>query len=339
MGQSLEVPISLLRTIAFNFNMDANHINQQSIKQDLAKYISGYRGEKSIKYFMYNIINKNYKVFHNARLFTKGQNFEIDVLMITDQFLSIIDVKNTSGNIRFDHEFGAMYQKYQGKEKVYQDPIEQVNRHKRLLEIWLNERGYKIPIETLVCFVNKHAILERGQSPVDPRIIYGYKLAQKYKELQEKYQNHPSKILTNKLINQLTEESNPLDQELFKKYGMNKEDFKPGVICSQCLKKTVKRQRHHWICAECGFTDHEAPIRALKDYFLIFGPKITNEQARQWLNENNADYVKRLLDKWSVRKEGTGRSLVYYLDFDYQTDFEYLLNYLEKHFKRPENKF
>ncbi|WP_277673918.1 nuclease-related domain-containing protein [Piscibacillus halophilus] len=321
------VPIKVLRTIAFKHNINPSHMSYPIMTQDLNKYMAGMKGERSIHFFLYPIIHKNYTPFYNARLYAFGQHFEIDVLLITNQFILILEVKNLLGRIRFDHQSGGMIQIKDDVETLYQDPIIQVERHKTLLQKWLSDRGYQVPIETLVCFVNRNVILDR-ETHTDPRIIYGYKLAQKYEELVEQYYNHSYVLLKEKLYNLINSENQPLDITLMKKYGLNEHDFKPGILCLNCLSKTMVRNRHIWKCQNCHSEDAEALLRGLKDYFLIFGSNITNEKARSWLKESDRHYIKKILDRLSADKTGTRKSTNYILDFNYEEDYNYLLKLL-----------
>ncbi|RPF54087.1 nuclease-related domain-containing protein [Aquisalibacillus elongatus] len=325
----MEFPKSLLRSIAYYLNLHPSHNSRPLIKQDILKYQSGFLGERSIQYFLYPIIYKNFLPFHNARLTTHGQNFEIDLTLITSQFLLIIEVKNHRGDILLDHESGGMLQTISNSTKLYQDPIIQVERQRDLLDAWLRERGFQIPIETVVVFTNRNVTINR-QADTDSRIIYGYKLAPIFKQLQQQYQSHPHVIQKERFNRLLVEESNPLDIKFMNKYDIVEEDFVLGATCSRCLKKTMMRNRHIWKCAECGYEDSDAMVKALKERYMIYGPKITNEQARQWLKETDRHYIRKLLMRLAEDQIGTGKGAKYIMNFDERKDYEFLIDWFQR---------
>ncbi|WP_054754795.1 nuclease-related domain-containing protein [Piscibacillus salipiscarius] len=230
------LPIKLLRTIAYLRNLESSHPTYSNLNQDFKRSVAGMQGEKSISYYLYPIIEKDYRVFYNVRLFINGQYFEIDVLLISRNFILIIEVKNLKGRIMFDHKSGGMIQSKDGDFQTYQDPVLQISRQEALLSNWLKERGIHIPVKSVACFVNRHVILEPGEH-TDSRIIYGYKLPLVYERFQSEFKSHPQAISENFLYNILIRENQPLDIKLMNKYGLTKQDFKPGLSCIHCSKK------------------------------------------------------------------------------------------------------
>lgn len=327
MGKTSDLPIKLLRQLAYLFNLDPSHMGFTLLKQDLSMYKAGLKGEKSINFFLYPIIYKNYLRFHNLRLYYHGQNFEIDLLLITNQFLLIIEVKNYRGSLYLDHDSGGLVQVFEDQEKLYQDPTLQVERQRDLLSEWLKQKGYHVPIETLVCLVNQNGILKRDDH-TSSHIIYGYKLAHEYQELQKRYHNHPHVINPESLLNLLVTENNPLDSRLMRKYKIEENDFAPGVVCLNCFRKSMVRERNIYVCKNCSNQDPDGLIRGLKDYFLIHGPQISNDKARNWLGESNANYMKKSLNRLTNKKIGTNRGTNYIFEFNYEDDFDYIIQYL-----------
>ncbi|MGP4072336.1 nuclease-related domain-containing protein [Piscibacillus sp. B03] len=329
MGKTSDLPIKLLRQLAYLFNLNPTHVGYTLLKKDLSMYKAGHKGEKSINYFLYPIVYKNYLRFYNLRLYYQGQNFEIDLLLITNQFLLIIEVKNYRGTLYLDHDSGGLIQVFEDQVKLYQDPTLQVERQRELLSEWLKLKGYHVPIETLVCLVNQNGILKRDNQ-TSSQIIYGHKLAYEYQELQKRYQNHPHVINPENLMEILITENNPLDPSLMHKYKIEENDFAPGVVCLNCFKKSMVRERNTYICKNCSNQDPGGLMRGLKDYFLIYGPQITNEKARLWLGENNTHFMRKNLYRFTDKKIGTNKGTTYILDFNYDEDFNHMISYLRQ---------
>ncbi|GEL78644.1 nuclease-related domain-containing protein [Tenuibacillus multivorans] len=333
MFQTQKIPSTLLKIIAYQIHLPSNHKSIQKIEADIAKSISGYYGEKSIAYYINSIVNKNFEPVQNIYLNIYGRFFEIDALLVNDKFLLITEVKNHRDVVTIDHELGVMVQQGRRGEKTYQDPILQAEKQAQLLDMWLKNNGYDIPIEILAVFTNQNVVVKRPENgKLDSRIIYGYKLNQKYEEISKKYTNHPVLNDRYELINKILDDTRLFNKSLLKNYNLKMNDFMPGVTCPNCDRIGMVREKHKWRCLGCHHTDKYAHIRALKEYFLIFGPEITNKKAREWLGIESRYVAKYLLQQIAHKQVGKGRQTVYILNFDLQKDFNYLLEYNKKQY-------
>ncbi|ANC79101.1 hypothetical protein ABE65_020750 [Fictibacillus phosphorivorans] len=108
---------------------------RQSLEVELSKMTAGYRGEDSINYFLNMLPNKKEcHVLHDLRIPHESTFFQIDTLIVNPTYILIIEVKNISGNLFFDHTFNQLIRTKNGIEEPFQDPISQVERQKYQLE-------------------------------------------------------------------------------------------------------------------------------------------------------------------------------------------------------------
>jgi hypothetical protein len=88
----------------------------------------------------------------------------------------------------------------------------------------------------------------------------------------------------------------PPTSYLFKNYGIQRSELLTGVRCpSYTSLLPLIRDKQKWYCPSCHKFSKDAHIKALKDYFLLFDTKITNQQFREFAHLKSSDTAKRLL--------------------------------------------
>ncbi|MFS0864077.1 nuclease-related domain-containing protein [Fredinandcohnia sp. 179-A 10B2 NHS] len=160
--KELEIPLRLRKIDALLKRLHETFPKYSIISEEYGRRMAGYLGEKSLKYYLSLLKDKNYLIFHNLRLpDTSGEHFfEIDLLLISPKFLLTIDAKNYRGELHFDGKFDQFIQTVGDKKKSYSCPIAQTNRHKMQLRKLLESAKFpSIQIENLVVFTNPSAII------------------------------------------------------------------------------------------------------------------------------------------------------------------------------------
>ncbi|WP_194840892.1 nuclease-related domain-containing protein [Filobacillus milosensis] len=327
MNKPHEPPTKLLKMLTLNRNI-ADLTKIPDFNDDIASFSSGYKGELSIDHDLNYILDDHFRL-HNLRLPINDWHFEIDTLLILKNFFLILEIKNLKDIIMIDHEKGIMTQHTNGEIRTYQDPILQVEKQARQLDYWLTQRGYTIPIETLVVFVNKNVHLKDNHHE---RVIYPFRLSHKYYEFKEKLQYLPS-IPTQELSQMLINSHERHNPDFLEKYNLKEEDFLPGYLCEKCGQKTIHRMGYAWKCSPCNFIDRQAPLNRLKERYLLFGPEITARQASEWL-QVPVPTAGFMLRNYGFTKVGKKKGTKYNMEFDHSTAFQFLLDYSDQLYKR-----
>ena len=123
------VPLSIRTLEALGRRISPNHPSFQLIKSDLTKRKAGLRGEQSLDYYLNEPALDHYSIFHDIRLSVHGHPFQIDTLMLTNQFVLILEVKNISGTLHFDQKFNQLIRTTSdGREEGFPDPFSQVSQ-------------------------------------------------------------------------------------------------------------------------------------------------------------------------------------------------------------------
>ncbi|MGP4072286.1 NERD domain-containing protein [Piscibacillus sp. B03] len=320
--------VKLLKLLAINRQIIPGHKVLTVLEEQIARYSSGYYGEVSIDYHLKYIL-ENLPKLSNIRLKLNGIYFEIDTILFCEKFILLLQVKNVVGRISVDHHVGQMVQNYKGELTSYQDPILQVEKHARLLSNWLRQKGITVPIETLVVFTNKNAIIEHDHQQLDQRVISGYKLSHAYYQLENMYKNQPSITNRMQIFQELQRNNQIYDMNLLEELELSENDLAPGAVCPNCFRKRMIYYRSNFTCEYCHTQNTNTLQEVLKDYYLIFGSEISSDTLSQWLNVDSTT-ASRLLKNQGFQSKGGKRYRSYLLEYDYRTDFEYLLSYNKK---------
>ncbi|WP_027965246.1 nuclease-related domain-containing protein [Halalkalibacillus halophilus] len=322
------IPQPLLQYAALERNLQCTHPLYETVTNHLSMYRAGYFGEKSLDYYL-SFDDFPYEKVDSCRLYNGQHHFQMDKLLIFPQFILLIEIKNYTDQITFDHEFGTLIQtKSDGTEKPYQDPLAQIQNQEYNLQNWLERRIPNVPpIEKLIVFVNKNVNLKRSAAlRLDPRIITGYLFPSHLRKLHSKYSERPSIIDPEYVSNLLKKENQPLNIRALDRLSISESELFKGVKCFICLKNLMNYSKGVWRCTNCSGKGRENHIEALKDYFLLVDNTITNAQARNWLGIDSFHSARRILNSANLTREGNSSSTKYRSNWNIQEDYKYLLD-------------
>ncbi|MGP4073496.1 nuclease-related domain-containing protein [Piscibacillus sp. B03] len=322
-----EIPIPLLQLAGLKKRVETTHPQFPVIADDHTIHQSGYRGELAFDYYLRAIDDEETAILNGLRVV--GSNpFQMDNLILNPYFFTLAEVKNFSGTIEFDHEFGQMTQHSNGRTRSFKDPINQVDTQIFHLQNWLMQHGYSaIPIVALVIFVSNNVHLSRADShAVDPRIIRPGKFIEKYQELKQKF---TTRVLSDQqLINLsrfLKKHHRPLRLDVLKKYHLTAKDIRPGAPCPECYYLPAVRLHGRWSCPSCQWVGKDAHHLAFKDFQLLYKDTITNREARWLLQVDDIQVVSKLLKSAEFQATGSRKGRVYHLNYDFQKDYNHLV--------------
>ncbi|WP_203362848.1 nuclease-related domain-containing protein [Bacillus sp. REN10] len=310
-------PLSLQQLQVLERRLPPHHVKKEAVVDCLTKEAAGYKGEKSLDYPLSLLPPNDYQIFHDLRLFEQMNYFQLDTLIVTRQFLLILEVKNYYGTLIFDSNFHQMTRLADGKEEGFPDPLLQVNRQKEQLKRWLSRHGYEdLPIQTFVVISQPRTII-KASAQVAERIIHSASLPLKIQQLEMK---HPFPIIDfqhlSNLSHQLLNSHCPLRTDILKKFHISPSELITGVQCPSCSSLPMIRRQRKWFCPRCEHTSKDAHLSALKDYSLLIGKIISNRQARDFLQISSEHIAKKLLKSTGLPYSGQTKARKYHLQFD-----------------------
>lgn len=315
--KEVQKPIYLLKLEAALRRVIPDFVRRGEIVDELGRTAAGYRGERSIGYDLNYIDEKKYSIFNAKRLPGVSSFFQLDNLLASSQFLLIPEVKNMSGELYFDKHFNQLVQLKDGERYVYPDPIEQVERQKEELAIWLSKGRFPdIPIETLVVFTNPHAYIKASPdyTAAFEKVIRSIKLPYKIRQFEDKYTRDVfTKKDLRRLARWLERDHTPYNPDILQKFGIRRVDIMKGVHCPKCSRFTMKRGRNNWICPHCHFASKTAHIPSINDYFLLLGETISNRELREFLQLSSKHVATDILTSLNIPYTGKFKGRIYHL--------------------------
>ena len=240
--------------------------------------------------------------------------FQIDALLLSPKLIILLESKNYSGTLTLEKH--QLKQEVNNTKMIYDNPIAQVNRHKILLQYFLQK--YQIPplpIETLVVFTNSSAEVKiaTGYYDAEKYICKAANLLLKMRELEKFYPKEQfNQKMMGKIRKLLLSKHTPLRSDFLKTMGITKSDILPGFLCSICLNVPMKYYRNKWICPSCQQISTESCEEAIKDYFLLFHSSITNSELQEFLQLPTRRAAAYQLELLKFPSTGTKKGRIYH---------------------------
>ena len=145
---------------------------------------SGLKGEKLLSRIAKKHKN-SYNIFLNLPIRYKRNRSEIDMLMVSENGILIVEVKNHSGTLvgSDKDEMWCQYKHYKdghSTESEMKNPIKQLSRQREILKNILRSHGYDVWIDGVVYFSNPMVRLKLGLSGVNSNVVSGEKELDKF---------------------------------------------------------------------------------------------------------------------------------------------------------------
>lgn len=277
--------------------------------------MAGFRGEQSLDYPLSYLPNEEFSIFHNLRLFDGLHHFQIDFLVLCSRFALILEVKNIIGKLTFDTDLNQLIRELDDATDVYDDPILQAEYLKMQLYEWLDRHfGISVPIVDRVVIASSAQLQVTDlKSDKIKKIVRRAKLKAELLQLNEQFaKDYLSPETMKKIADQLLANHHP---RVIKKFTtrLKPDDLIKGVQCPGCSAIPTIKQKQKWKCMSCGHLSRAANITALRDYYLMYGPAITNKKCRDFLLLKSELTARRLLHTVCDYFEGENKARTYYL--------------------------
>ncbi|WML25118.1 nuclease-related domain-containing protein [Neobacillus sp. OS1-33] len=310
-------PLIMLILEALLRRLPYNHQKYKQILDELGRREAGYLGEKSLDYYYRDLPQHKYMILHDLNLPDGDYNCQIDTLLLTPEFALAIDVKNMAGKLLFDTDNEQFIQINNGIEKGYPYPIAQGERHQKYLQKLLAANHFPpVPVEYLVVISNSYAtyaVTGKNAHKVKPRICKSDVFLNKISILEKQYSKPLLTAKELRKICRLLVKMNTIPTSyILNKYVIQKGDLFTGVLCPTDSNHSLIRKNQNWYCPPCDTFSKDAHIDALNDYFLLFGPTITNTQFREFAHIESINVAKRLLHSEKLNFSGVNRYRIYF---------------------------
>lgn len=279
--------------------------DELNLSQQLYKIQAGFSGETKVdRYLELLELPKSSIVLTNVHLaLSPGHSFQIDTLVLTKQFILLLEIKNMTGNLYFEtdpHQLRSI--KTNGEEVITECPITQLEVAKENLRIWLANQGINMDIDGQIILANRNSTVK--VAPKNAPILYLKRLSL---YLREKLQG-PTKYNLAEL-KKMSEviESNRLDYNpypLCDYYNISPHLLKRGQLCSQCNSSMVYQNHKLQFCQNCQLSVLNNYREAIQDWFILINSTMSNRQCRSFLQLKNKDDAYYALKSINLNQKG-----------------------------------
>lgn len=284
-------------------SLDARMALSPYEKVQLNSQVKGFDGEKKFD-DCFKEVELSGLVICDLMLSTRDTTYQIDTLYITDNEVTIYEIKNYTGH--YIYKDGLIYS---DNGFVLQDPVAQVKRKQSYLHNLLLSLGYSIKITSYVVFINFNFYIYL--LPKTTQIVFAGQLKNHLSVLENssKSPSYKAKKLADKLLNQHLRNYRP---DNFPNYTFDQ--LKKGIYCHACNRWDCTISKQYLICSDCQFTEtiSSAVKRTLDEYKLLFPTqKLTLKTAKDWCGKGLSDSrIRRVLSANYTLKHA-GRSSHY----------------------------
>ncbi|WP_176757448.1 nuclease-related domain-containing protein [Salimicrobium halophilum] len=152
-------PVFLEKLEALSRRLSDASPKKPFIEDTLNRHQAGFVGEKSLL-FQFSYLPTDWLIFHDLRLHDGTHYFQIDFLIITNDSLLLLEVKNLAGRLIFDGTRQLIQERENGTRGA-DSPIAQTARHERQLERWLTLHDFPhLPLTSLIVLANANSYFE-----------------------------------------------------------------------------------------------------------------------------------------------------------------------------------
>ncbi|NJP37433.1 nuclease-related domain-containing protein [Alkalicoccus luteus] len=252
------------------------------VEADFYRYRAGFSGEKELDYY-FDYLPRDISYFHQLYASVPDSKFsvQIDLLLLSPTFISIIELKHYAGSLYFSSHYNQLVKTADGQSDVMACPLAQVDRQRIQLErILKHDLNKEIPILTQVFVTNPRCEI-KSDLPIQ-NLAHVAKLPEIVRQWKTTYTEPTltkSQItnLGKRLVNRLKKE----ERNLLSRYKLDPSILKSGVLCNSC-DAIMARRRGYWVCAFCFERGKNQHQQAFRDYALLHKTTMTLTEAMNW---------------------------------------------------------
>lgn len=264
-----------LRILAFLHRRMSLPPNSVKRSQHLQK---GYEGEVRFAKKLNENLASDAIVLYDLLLDSKGNEFQLDCVIIQERDIWHLEVKNYEGDYQMQDNDNAIYSMRSGHKLL--NPLNQLDRSNVLLQETLRQWGYKLAVRSYVVFVHPEFTLYR-HDPNHP-IVISSQILRFIDTLNKKSSQLKSRHY--QLARKLLEEQVP-ETYADKLPSYELEHLKGGIRCQACDGFLDVIKGNSFCCKECGYTEglHSAVMRSVVEFNMLFPDvKITTKAMWNW---------------------------------------------------------
>jgi hypothetical protein len=310
------IPIRIKKLIALIGRLPVNHPIYSEVQTELNNREAGYKGEKSLDFYLSMLDESKYYIFHGLRLMLNKYYFQIDNLLLCSGFGLVIEAKNLAGELHFDKNFNQMIQIKKNISERKINPVLQARLQAAKLKRWLKEHNCKdIPIYYLFVNTNPKTIIssDPGNEKMNYFICNSEFLLQRINQFANSNKREILDVKDIRKINRLLLKNHTLENpDILQHFHLTQNHILTGVKCPPCGYIPMNYHYGFWTCPNCGLKTRTAHIPTINDYFLLIKPSITNYEFRQFLHIASIHIAQKILLSMNLPYSGKFKDRTYH---------------------------
>lgn len=288
-----------------------SHPKYLEVCSDLYNFKAGHGGEERVDEVLRRIsFPTPYAVLPNIRL--QDQNIlstQIDILIMTPQYVMVLEVKNWTGTLNFRDSPSQVIQETPTLTRSLDCPCVQAENTKDRLSHWLQQMDVHLPVYYAVVFPYASTILNVPSSKTG--IYIASELPLVFKKL-----NQLSPLITNDMfqrtVSKVWNDNTPFKlNPMCTEYSIPLSDLKKGLFCSHCHFHLMKKSTRMYYCTNCLFIPSNPFVDAMTDWFTMVESTISNKQLREFTNTKTSYSVSYYMKLSGYFQRGTTKGSVY----------------------------
>ena len=310
-GESLK----FLEARALFDRISPNHPEAENIQKNFANQSAGQHGEQYVDQITSSFNSPDFHTFRNLTLPVFNETIQLDQLHLTQSFALIIEIKNMVGELFFDQYAKQLIRTKKDQVDFFSDPVFQIERQEEGLKILFEEMKIELPVYKIIVFTSSNVKLDTHPEhrSIFDRICRVEQLTFRMRKLlRENNERILSKSKLEKLMSKLLSMEHIAKwKSPLARYHLKEENISGGVRCETCMTLTMVRKVRTWVCSTCRNKDAKAHMRALHDYFCLFGPAITVKQASSFLQIKSTKNTRMILKSMNLKTIGKTNPFIY----------------------------
>ena len=248
----------------------------------------------------------DYSILYNFECINaRGFSHQIDALLITQQFVLVLEVKQISGQLFYKpavHEFSRRTEN--NIEENLPNPFDQAYRHQLFIEQVLHMHHIQIPVVHLIVIANYRAKLDVSLETMP--ILHLSGLPTFLENLATQFPD------TTYAVSEVQSIFLKMKQTLPARRQINSNRLKSGVFCANCdTKVPMLFHSGYWHCFSCSAKSKNVLLDALHDYRTLISDRMSNKAFREFTGINCRFAAKRILAQLNLQTTGSKRTLIY----------------------------
>ncbi|MBB5179406.1 hypothetical protein HNQ44_000830 [Planomicrobium koreense] len=286
-----------------------NHPKRTMISDALYNHVAGIGGEERVDDALsYFEPDYPFLIIQDLQLPNRAQ---IDTLIITEDCVIILEIKNLGGQLRLRSNPSALDQTaLNGQRRFFRSPVIQAETAKIKMESILKSFNCPLPVETAVVMAYSSQFIENV--PPGATVWSADEVL-----IQLNRRNIHTRLLTPAQMEQLAQSllSFDLEYQLFPlstKYGIPLSDIEKGVFCPRCQLRKMERTGRRWECKFCNLYSKDAHLEAVDHWFMLCKSTINTNECKNFLGLTDLDAAKRVLKRKGLIEVGGRRNRTYH---------------------------